>query len=126
MKSYTKLSNTPKHMQHSEHFARFMDWIFGEGPCDNFRMMIHNLWLFNSYAASIDPNRPLLFNVKEDPEEKYNLAEEKPEVMEDMIKDVDKILASKPRPPKYWLTSRNWTDGFTEGDCLGQGENDYL
>ena len=103
-----------------------MDWIFGEGPCDNFRMLIHNLWLFNSYAASIDPSQPLLFNVKEDPQEKYNLAGEKPEVIEDMIKDVDKILASKPRPPKYWLTSRNWTDGFTEGDCLGQGENDYL
>ena len=104
-----------------------MDWIFGEGPCDNFRMLIHNLWLFNSYAASIDPSKPLLFNVKEDPEEKYNIADEKPEVIEDMMKDVDEILSSKPRAPKYkyWLTSRNWTDGFTEGHCLGQGENGY-
>ena len=102
-----------------------MDWIFGEGPCDNFKMLIHNLWLFNSYAASIDSSKPLLFNVKEDPEEKYNIADEKPEVIEDMMKDVDEILSSKPRPPKYWLTSRNWTDGFTEGHCLGQGENDY-
>ena len=102
-----------------------MDWIFGEGPSDNFRMLIHNLWLFNSYAASIDPSKPLLFNVKEDPEEKYNIADEKPKVIEDMMKDVDEILSSKPRPPKYWLTSRNWTDGFTEGHCLGQGENDY-
>ena len=104
-----------------ELFARFMDWLFGEGPCDNFRMLIFNIWLFNHYAGSTDATKPLLFNIQDDPEEKFDLADKLPGVVEDLMKDVDTILKKRPKPPKYWLISRNWTDGFVPGNCDGQG-----
>merc|ERR1712106_552859 len=90
-----------------EHIARAMDWIFGEGPCDNFRMLMFNLWLFNHYAKDVDPDKPLLFNVDEDPEERFDLADKMPDVVEDLLKDVKVILDRRPRQPKYWLISRN-------------------
>merc|ERR1712126_285595 len=103
-----------------ELFARFMDWLFGEGPCDNFRMLIFNIWLFNHYAGSTEATKPLLFNIQDDPEEKFDLANKLPGVVEDLMKDVDTILKKRPKPPKYWLISRNWTDGFVPGNCGGQ------
>lgn len=95
-----------------------MDWIFGEGPCDNFRMMIFNSWLFNHYSR--DSNETLLFNLDDDPEEKFNLAPKMSSVVEDMRKDIEEILVKRPKHPRYWLSSRNWTDGFKPGDCHGQ------
>merc|ERR1719312_799687 len=83
-------------------------------------MLMFNLWLFNHYAKSSDPEKPLLFNIEEDPEERNNLAEKMPSVVEDLLKDVEKLLEKRPRQPKYWLVSRNWTDGFIKGDCSGQ------
>ena len=109
-----------------EHIARAMDWLFGEGPCDNFRMLMFNLWLFNHYARRIDPSKPLLFNVDEDPEERNNLADKMPSVVEDLLKDVEQIKAKRPRQPKYWLISRNWTDGFKKGDCSNQSNCAYV
>ena len=97
-----------------------MDWIFGEGPCDNFRMLLFNLWLFNHYAKYSDFSKPLLFNIEEDPEERNNLADKMPTVVEDLLKDVKAILEKRPHHPRYWLISHNWTDGFRKGDCSGQ------
>ena len=104
-----------------ELFVRLMDWVFGEGPCDNFRMLIFNIWLFNHYASSTDPTKPLLFNIQDDPEEKYDLADKLPGIVEDLMKDVDTTLKKRPKHPKYWLISRNWTDGFVPGCCDEQG-----
>ena len=98
-----------------------MDWMFGEGPSDNFRMLLFNIWLFNHYASSTDPAKPLLFNIQDDPEEKYDLADKLPGVVKDLMEDVDSILINRPKHPKYWLISRNWTDGFVSGNCNEQG-----
>ena len=100
-----------------------MDMMLGEGPCDNFRMLMFNLWLFNHYAKTVDPSKPLLFNVEEDPEEKYDLADKMPGLVEELLKEVKDIEERRPRQPKYWLISRNWTDGFRRGNCSGQSEN---
>ena len=86
-------------------------------------MLLFNIWLFNHYAKDSDPNKPILFNVDEDPEERHNLADKMPGVVEDFLKDVEAILNRRPLQPKYWLISHNWTDGFRKGDCAGQGEN---
>ena len=64
-----------------------MDWLFGEGPCDNFRMLIFNLWLFNHYA---DTEATLLF------------AAQLPEVAAALLEDVARLRAARPRQPKYW------------------------
>ena len=76
-----------------------MDWMFGEGPCDNFRMMIFNLWLFNHYA---DTEATLLFNLAQDPEERRDLAAQLPEVAAALLEDVARLRAARPRQPKYW------------------------
>ena len=99
-----------------------VDWIFGEGPSDNFRMLIFNIVLANHYSSGRDPNKPLLFNVKDDPEEKFNIADKMPSVVEDLLKDIAVIKAKRPKHPKYWLNSWNWTAGFVTGDCSEQGE----
>ena len=80
--------------------------------------MIFNSWLFNHYSGYSD--NTLLFNIEDDPEERFNLAHKMPSVVEDMNKDIEKILLQRPKHPRYWLSSRNWTDGFKPGDCSNQ------
>ena len=83
-----------------ESVARVMDLVFGEGPCDNLRMLIFNLWLFNHYSSNTDPDQPLLFNIADDPEERFNLAEKMPSVVEDLMREVKLIQDKRPRHPR--------------------------
>ena len=60
-------------------------------------MLIFNNLLFNYYSSQTDPSKPLLFNVKDDPEERFNIADKMPSVVEDLQKDINVIMSKRPK-----------------------------
>jgi len=102
-----------------EVMARMLDWLLGEGPCDSIRMLMFNIWLFNHYSQG-NSAKTLLFNIAKDPEERRNLADEFPEIVTELLKEVEVIKQDIPASPRYWMVSYNWTNGFVKGDCSGQ------
>jgi len=84
-------------------------------------MLFFNLWLFNHYAKGRrKEENTLLFNIALDPEERRNLAPELPNIVEELLEEVEAIKIQRPYTPRYWMVSNNWTEGFVEGDCSNQ------
>ena len=97
-----------------------LDWLIDSGRADPLRDLLHNYFLFNTYAAALG-EQLLLFDIENDPEERQNIANKHPNIVEDIRYEIQKILDNRPPQPKYWLTSKNFSAGFRKGECSDSG-----
>lgn len=97
-----------------ENLARLTDWLFGHVSNDLLRIWLTNFVLFNSYAKN-GGIQTLLFDVENDPQEKVNLANKFPDVVEDILKDIEIYKKELPRTAPYWMITKNWVDTFVTG-----------
>ena len=57
----------------------------------------------------------MLFDIESDPREEHNIAGDNPDIVADLLGDVEELKKGRPRHPRYWMMSPNWTQGFVEG-----------
>jgi len=99
--------------------VRGLEWLFGAGPTDVAHILALNVLLFRSYREVGEP-RVMLFDLEADPEEREDIAEQHPEIVQDLLGRVEVLRAGMPPSPSYWMVSSNWTQAFLPGDCSGQ------
>ena len=58
----------------------------------------------------------MLFDVESDPREERNIAGDHPEIVADLLREVEELKKGRPRHPRYWMMSPNWTQGFVAGE----------
>ena len=73
-----------------------------------------NFFYFKHYTRQ-EGFKTMLFDIESDPEERNDISSENPEVVADLLKDVERIKAEQPPSTKYWMVSPNWTTAA--GDC---------
>ena len=100
-----------------ENIARFLDWIIGHVENDYLSLWIRNLMLFNTYAKQ-GGLQTLLFDVEGDPRETTNIAEQHPEIVKDLLADVEKYKKDQPKAAPYWMITRteDWSKTFIAGN----------
>ena len=57
----------------------------------------------------------MLFDIESDPREEHNIAGDHPDIVADLLGDVEELEKGRPRHPRYWMMSPNWTQGFVAG-----------
>ena len=57
----------------------------------------------------------MLFDIESDPREEHNIAGDHPDIVADLLGDVEELKKGRPRHPRYWMMSPNWTQGFVAG-----------
>ena len=57
----------------------------------------------------------MLFDIESDPREEHNIAGDHPDIVADLLGDVEELKKGRPRHPRYWMMSPNWTHGFVAG-----------
>ena len=58
----------------------------------------------------------LLFDLESDPHEKNDISNDFPEIVNNLLKDVEELKKRRPVHPRYWMMSPNWTkEGFVPG-----------
>ena len=97
-----------------ENLARFTDWLYGHVPNDLFRAWMSNFVLYNHYSK-IGGLQTLLFDIEKDPQERNNLAAEHPEIVKELLGDVERYKMDIPQASPYWMITKNWVDTFIEG-----------
>jgi len=108
-----------------ERAVRFIEWIFGVGRADSFRVMLTHqifqpLYLAEQRAARVDTVQ--LYDVEADPSEKVNLAKDFPDVVADLHKRAMTIRDARPEQQKFWFTVRvpdEYHQNLKPGDCRG-------
>ena len=73
-----------------------------------------NMLLFQHYAKK-EGSKLMLFDLDKDPWEENNIAQNYPEIVHDILEDIEELKKKRPKHPKYWMMSSNWTEGFIPG-----------
>ena len=81
--------------------------------------MALNLLLSSIYNRR-EGYKTILVDLEADPEEKYDIADSHPDVVKDLLAEIEKIKRNLPFHPRYWMANQNWTQSFIPGDCSGQ------
>lgn len=102
-----------------ESITRGLEWMFGNGRSDNTALFLKNYVLFRLYQGR-QQDKVLLFDIEADPTERNNLAAEKPEIVKELLDEIEKYKAAMPPQARYWMVNQNWTEAFVPGDCDGQ------
>merc|ERR1712240_393893 len=108
-----------------EKFMTLMEKTFGNGPMDIIRLNLFNRVLFEHYKWEQKKRIPnnedqiVLFDLEADPEERHDLANEKPDIVEALKKKLLDLTKKAPRIQPYWKMMKNYTEGFVSGHCPG-------
>ena len=97
-----------------ENIVRLTDWVFGHVENDIMRLMLSNGVLFQTYAKN-DGFQTLLFDIEKDPRETVNVAEEHPDIVKDILSDIDRYKKEIPANAPYWMITKNWGNTFVTG-----------
>ena len=127
---YTEPKNDRVSSSDPSWFPAFMEFLIkgiqainGVDHIDEWGQIILNFFYFKHYTRQ-EGFKTMLFDIESDPEERNDISSENPEVVADLLKDVERIKAEQPPSTKYWMVSPNWTTAA--GDCpdleLIQGE----
>ena len=71
-----------------EYIVRITDWIRGNVSNDIVRLWLSNVMLFNNYAKQ-EGFQTMLFDIENDPRETVDIAERHPDIVKDILKDID-------------------------------------
>ena len=101
---------------------RVLEYLFGDGPMDVPSDIAINMILFQHYAKQ-EGSKLMLFDLESDPIEQNDIASEFPDIVDDLLKDVEELKKKRPKHPRYWMMSPNWTEGFIPGihSLMGSG-----
>ena len=97
-----------------EKLVRITDWIFGLVSNDPLRDFLSAHFLLKTYAER-DGFQTLLFDIENDPQETNNIAKKHPEIVKDMLKDIEHYKTEIPKSAPYWMVTDNWHDTFITG-----------
>ena len=75
--------------------------------------------LFQHYSRR-EGSQLMLFDIESDPREEHNIAGDHPDIVADLLGDVEELKKGRPRHPRYWMMSPNWTQGFVAGKFTGR------
>ena len=98
-----------------ENLARLSDWLFGHVANDLTRIWFTNFILLNSYAKN-GGFQTLLFDIENDPRETTNIADKHPDIVKDLLADIDIYKKDCPKTAPYWMITKNWVDTFITGN----------
>ena len=73
-----------------------------------------NFVLYNHYSK-IGGLQTLLFDIEKDPQERNNIAAENPQIVKELLGDVERYKMDIPQAAPYWMITKNWVDTFIEG-----------
>ena len=105
---------------------RFFENIFGDGPMDVPADIAINMLLYQHYAKK-EGYKMLLFDLESDPHEKNDISNDFPEIVNNLLKDVEELKERRPVHPRYWMMSPNWTkEGFVPGLYIHLDDLDTL
>ena len=102
---------------------RFLEWIFGQGPFDNSRIVLtHSLYHTKILQPQIDGLEPTvrLYNLTADPEERDNIADRNPLIVKEIQQKIQRIIEKRPYQQPYWMQyhlAKEWPQTFQSGDC---------
>ena len=101
---------------------KWMERIYGAGHI-NFlgTLVVNNVLYYNNKYHDDNQEFNRLFDLQEDPEEKFNVAKDHPEIVEEFSKHLDDLKKKRPRHQKYWFVSKGWVNGAGKvpGNCNG-------
>ena len=106
-----------------ESIVRLTDWIFGHVSNDIMRLWLSNVVLFQTYSKN-DGFQTLLFDIEKDPRETVNIAEKHPDIVKDILRDIDSYKKEMPASSPYWMITKDWWNTFVTGtiglqvDCI--------
>ena len=97
-----------------ENFVRLLDWLFGHAENDYWRLWLANYVLFNTYAKK-GGLQTLLFDIKNDYLETRNIANEHPDIVQELLSEVERFKKDKPHAAPYWMVTKDWGRTFIPG-----------
>jgi hypothetical protein len=97
-----------------ENIVRLTDWIFGHVSNDLLRLWLSNIVLFQTYWKN-DGFQTLLFDIEKDPQETVNIAEDHPDIVKDILRDIDSYTKEIPANAPYWMITKDWGNTFVPG-----------
>ena len=98
-----------------ENLVRATDSIFGHVSNDLVRLFLSNQFLFKWYAKR-EGYQTLLFNIEKDPQETTNIASQHPDIVKDLLLDLDHYEKDIPVSAPYWMITKNWVNTFINGN----------
>lgn len=107
----------------AQYLIRFLEWIFGQGPFDNTRIVLtHSIYHTKILQPQIDGTEKILrlYNLTNDPEERINIADEYPEIVKEIQRKIYNIIKNRPYQQPYWMQyhlQKEWPQTFVKGDC---------
>lgn len=104
-----------------EKMIRMSDFVFGERKAEMYRALTSNFILFDHYAKRIGP-QTYLFDLKNDIEERINIADKHPDIVKNIRETVAEIKSKSPRQGNYYMISPPEKYSMViPGDCSGTG-----
>ena len=97
-----------------ENIVRFWDWLYGHTENDSLRVWLSNYLLFQTYSKK-GGLQTLLFDIDNDPRETKNIAEEHPDIVEELLSEVERYKKHKPKASPYWMITKDWSNTFVPG-----------
>ena len=73
-----------------------------------------NSFLYQSYIMK-HGFQTLLFDIENDPQERINIASEHPEIVNELISEIEKYENDSLKGVPYWMLTRNFPDTFVTG-----------
>ena len=97
-----------------ENTVRSWDWMFGHAENDYWRLWLSNYMLFQTYSKK-GGLQTLLFDIENDVRETKNIADKHPDIVHELLLEVEEYKKHKPKSSPYWMVTKDWEETFVPG-----------
>ena len=97
-----------------ENIVRSWDWLFGHAENDYWRLWLSNYALFQTYSKK-GGLQTLLFDIDNDLRETKNIADKHPEIVDELLLEVEEYKKYKQNSSPYWMVMKDWKQTFVPG-----------